>query len=65
VNRFVSGGVEQVRIIQLNSHFPTIFSSKFGVRIVQECLLYSNFYGMYSCVLYSFLYLFCFFSVAL
>jgi len=45
VNRFVSGGAEQVRIIQLKQHFPTIFPSKFGVSIIQVCVLYSNFYG--------------------
>ena len=30
--------------IQPNQHFPTIFPSNFGERIVQVCVLYSNFY---------------------
>jgi len=46
VNKCASGGVAQVRIIQLNYHFPTIVRLKFGVRIVQVCVVYSNFYGM-------------------
>jgi len=45
VNKLVSVGAEQMRIIQLNEHFPTIFPSKFGVRIIQVCVLHSNFYG--------------------
>jgi len=40
VNKCASGGVAEVRIIQLNYHFPTISPSKFGVRIVQVCVLY-------------------------
>jgi len=44
VNKFVLGGVEQVRVI----HFPMVLLSKFGVRIVQICVLYSNFFGSYS-----------------
>jgi len=34
-----------VRIIHLNYHFPTIFPSKFGLRIIQVCILYLTFYG--------------------
>jgi len=34
-------GIEQVRVIQVNM----IFLSKFGVRVVQVCVLYSNFYS--------------------
>ena len=47
MNKFVSGGMEQVRVIQINEHFPTVLPSKFGVRVIQMCVLYSNFYGIY------------------
>jgi len=52
VNKFVSGGIEQVCVIQINKHFPTVLPSKFGVRIIQMCVLYSNFYrvSLYVCV---------------
>ena len=47
VNKFVSSGIEQVRNIQLNlnQHFSRNFPLKFGMRMIQVCLLYSNFYG--------------------
>ena len=46
MNKFVSRGVEQVRTIYLNQYFPINFPLKLGMRIIQECILYSNFYGM-------------------
>jgi len=46
VNKCVSGGVEQEHIIQPNEHFPTVLLSKFGMRIIQVCILYANFCGI-------------------
>jgi len=50
VNKFVSGGIEQMRIIQLNSHFPTVLASKFGVYIIQVCILYLNFCSIITAI---------------
>jgi len=41
-------GIDQVRIVWLNSHFSAIFPSKFGARIIRVCVLYSKFYGIWS-----------------
>ena len=47
MNKFVSGGIVQVCIVQ---GFPTVLLWKFGVCIVQVCVLYSRLYGINSSV---------------
>jgi len=48
VNKCASGGVAEVRIIQLNYHFPTISTWIWCAYCTSVHIIYSNFYGNWT-----------------